>query len=211
MMLPFAELFSKYKMNIKGAIHLGANMGQEAELYDSLFNGEVIWVEALPFVFDKLRENIAKYPKQTAIKACLSDVDGQTVAFNISDNEAQSSSMLEFGVHETIHPDVHFIDCVALKTIRFDTLFNLIEKNIDKLNFLNLDLQGAELLALKGMGKYLNNIEYIITEVNAVETYKGCALISDLDEFLKDFTRVETGTLVGGAWSDALYIRTSLL
>jgi len=211
MMLPFADLVSKYKMNITGVLHCGANEGQERALYDQLINGEVLWIEAIPFVFEKLKENIKDYPKQTAIKACLSDEDNKTVAFNISDNEAQSSSMLEFGVHETIHPNVHFIDCISLKTTRLDTLFYLLERDISKINFLNLDLQGSELLALKGMGTLLNNIDYVITEVNAVETYKGCALMGEIDEFLSNFVRVETGQLVGGAWSDALYIRKTIL
>ncbi len=34
-------------------------------------------------------------------------------------------------------------------------------------NFLNLDIQGAELKALKSMGDYLNNVDYIYTEVNS--------------------------------------------
>jgi len=31
----------------------------------------------------------------------------------------------------------------------------------------NLDIQGAELKALKSMGDYLNNVDYIYTEVNS--------------------------------------------
>jgi len=211
MMLPFQDLISRYNLKINGVLHLGANEGQERFLYNDLIDGEILWVEAIPFVFDKLKENIESFKKQTAIKACVSDVDGKVVVFNISDNEAQSSSMLEFGVHEQIHPNVHFIDCITLTTIRLDTLFNLLERDISKINFLNLDLQGAELLALKGMGKLINQFDYVLTEINAVHTYKNCALVGEIDEFLNEFTRVETGELVGGAWSDALYIKSSLL
>ena len=79
------------------------------------------------------------------------------------------------------------------------------------INFLNADVQGAELKVLKGLGKYLNQIDYLILEVNAKETYIGCSLIGELDDFLSDYKRVETGQLVGGCWSDALYIKKSLL
>ena len=210
-MLPFQDLINRYNLKINGVLHLGANEGQERFLYNDLIDGEILWVEAIPFVFDKLKKNIEPFKKQTAIKACVSDVDGKIVVFNISDNEAQSSSMLEFGVHEQIHPNVHFIDCITLTTTRLDTLFNLLERDISKINFLNLDLQGAELLALKGMGKLIKQFDYVLTEINAVHTYKNCALVGEIDEFLNEFTRVETGELVGGAWSDALYIKSSLL
>ena len=61
-------------------------------------------------------------------------------------------------------------------------------------NFLNLDIQGAELKALKSMGDYLNNVDYIYTEVNSDYVYEDCALITELDDYLSQFNlkRVET-------------------
>jgi FkbM family methyltransferase len=211
MMIEFSYLIDKYKLNITGVLHCGGSYGQERELYDKYVDGEVIWIEAIKEVFEKLRENIAPYPKQTAIYSCLSNQDDTTIVFNISNNESQSSSMLNLKYHEVIHPEVHYVDHVAMKTRRLDTLFHLLERNISKLNFLNLDLQGAELLALQGAGKLLNQFDYILTEVNQKEVYENCALVSELDEFLKDYTRVETGTWVGDSWTDALYIKNSLL
>lgn len=210
-MIPFAELIRRHNLKITGVIHCGANLAQEKELYDQLIDGEVLWIEALPDVFERMKIMIQPFHRQTAIKACLSNVDGKTVAFNISSNDAQSSSYLEFGEHLKIHPDVSFVDCVALKTMRLDTLFNLLERDISKINFLNLDLQGAELDALQGAGKILNQIDYILTECNNKRTYVGCPLVTDLDDFLSDFHRVETGEWVGECWTDCLYVRKSLL
>ncbi len=80
--------------------------------------------------------------------------------------------------------------------------------NID-FNFLNLDIQGAELKALKGMEEYLNKVDYIYTEVNEDYVYKDCALVNELDEYLKLFGlyRVETKWCENYKWGDALYIR----
>ena len=76
-------------------------------------------------------------------------------------------------------------------------------------NFLNLDIQGAELKALKGMEEYLDKVDYIYTEVNEDYVYKGCALVSELDEFLGKygFTRVETSWAGNCKWGDAFYIK----
>ena len=75
-------------------------------------------------------------------------------------------------------------------------------------NFLNFDIQGAELKALKGMEEYLPSVDYLYTEVNSDYVYKGCALIGELDEYLKPFglRRVET-KWTDCKWGDAFYMR----
>lgn len=207
MIIDFRGLFERHNIHCTGMLHIGASSGQEREIYAELNIPEVLWIEAIPNVFDKLKENLIPYPNQTAIKCCLGDVDGEKVVFHVSNNEGQSSSYLELGVHATLHPEVHYVEDLPMKTIRLDSLFLMLERDIKHINFLNIDVQGAELKVLKGAGNILNQIDYIYAEVNAAETYIGCPLISDLDEFLSDFERVETSELVGGVWGDALYIR----
>lgn len=79
-------------------------------------------------------------------------------------------------------------------------------------NFLNLDLQGAELMALRGLGERLSDVDYIYTEVNKKDVYQGCAKVEELDRFLTEFTRVETLWCEDGGvdhgWGDAFYIRS---
>ena len=210
-MIDLKYLFDKYGINCTGILHVGASTGQERDTYAELNIPEVLWIEAIPFVFAELKENLLPYQNQIAIKACISDVDNEEVVFNISNNEAQSSSFLELGTHTEIHPEVHYIEQIKLETIRLDSLFNLLERDIKHINFGNFDLQGCELKALKSLGKIINQFDYFYLEVNQKETYKGCALVWEIDEFLSDFGRVETGEWVGGCWSDALYVRRSLL
>ena len=49
----------------------------------------------------------------------------------------------------------------------------------DFANFLNIDIQGAELLALKGMGSLISYFDYIYLEVNKAHVYKKCALVNE--------------------------------
>jgi hypothetical protein len=102
---------------------------------------------------------------------------------------------------------VHYIEQIAMKTERVDTL--LKDVDVSTINFLNVDLQGAEHLAIEGMGDLIKNIDYALLEVNKKEVYKGCLLIDDLDYFMlqRGFERVETGEWVAESWTDALYIR----
>ena len=87
----------------------------------------------------------------------------ETVKFNVSNN-GQSSSILELGLHKQFHPHVHYVSSFESKTkLLKDIICNY---NIEY-NFLNLDIQGAELKALKGMEEYLNKFDYIYIEVNS--------------------------------------------
>jgi len=73
---------------------------------------------------------------------------------------------------------------------------------------MNLDIQGAELKALKGSTLILPHIKSIYTEVNTKELYENCAMLHELDSYLESFgfTRVETSMTEHG-WGDAFYIK----
>lgn len=207
MLLSFTGLVEKYNIQSDGVLHVGASEGQEAKEYYDNGIEKVIWIEAIPQVFEKLKNNVSSYKENICINACISDTDGEILDFNVSNNGGQSSSLLEFGDHLSIHPSVKFIDKIKVETRRLDTIFKNID--LDDFNFLNLDLQGVELKALRGLGVLLNKFDYVYTEVNKASTYKDCVLIEQMDEYLNsfDFIRVETGSWIGNAWSDAFYIK----
>ena len=62
------------------------------------------------------------------------------------------------------------------------------------------------------MGDYLNDIEYIYTEVNNDYVYINGALITDIDKYLSEFNfiRVET-EFTPYNWGDAFYVKKHLL
>jgi hypothetical protein len=137
--------------------------------------------------------------------AIISDVEGEDVTFHISNN-GQSSSILELGLHKFFHPDVHYINSFKSQSKRLD---NLLSKYSDiPFNFLNLDIQGVELRALKSLGNYLEKVDYIYTEVNSDYVYEKCDLIGDIDSYLElfRFKRVET-SWSGNKWGDAFYVK----
>lgn len=209
MLIPLEKLINKHRLNITGVLHCGASTGQEAADYYRLGAKNMLFIEAIPDVYEKLERHIAKYPGARAINACLSDVDEKEVLFNIASNEGQSSSFLEFGTHKQAHPDVSFVDQIQLKTKRLDTLIEEINLNIHEFNFLNMDLQGAELLALRGLGEYLKYFKYAYMEVNKDELYKGCPMVEDLDMYLIGFgfRRAETSWAGNFGWGDAFYVK----
>ena len=99
-------------------------------------------------------------------------------------------------------------ETIKVKSKRIDTLIKENSINIKDHDFVNIDIQGAELLALKGFGEYLQSVKYIYTEVNTNFLYKNCCLINEIDEFLSQFNFQRKETLLTQyEWGDALYIK----
>lgn len=190
---------------VKGVLHVGAHECEERSFYHSmgLDDSSIIWIEALARKVDECkRKGIPR-----VYQAVMTDKDGAEVTFNVSNN-VQSSSILEFGSHARHHPHVVFTEQQTLKTTTIDSF--LLHNKFDptQFSFWNLDIQGAELLALKGGAKALCYADAVYLEVNTEEVYKGCATLPEIDAFLSTYKlkRVVTDITPYG-WGDALYVR----
>jgi len=189
----------------KGVIHVGAHLGEETEAYVNANIKNVVWFEANKKLMKHLFDKTNFYPIKNYYKnVALSDVDDEEITFNIANN-GQSSSMLELGVHAQQYPHIQYTDHISMKTKRFDSIKDIVISDYD---FLNLDVQGAELKVLRGFGRLLENFSAVYTEINFVEMYKNCCLVEEIDKHLDGFgfKRVITEA-PEQTWGDALYIK----
>jgi FkbM family methyltransferase len=211
MLIPFEKLFKRHGGKPVGVLHLGANTGQEADAYKACGVNQVIWVEAIPEVYRHLVSHTAGFPGSIALQACVSDRTGEKVKFHIANNGGQSSSLLEFGTHLQEHPSVRYVREIELTTVRVDTLLEENNLTISGGWFLNIDLQGAELLALIGMGELLWQFDFAYIEVNEKELYKGCPLVKEIDDYLGRYGLIGVETkMTNFGWGDRFYVRSSV-
>ena len=202
MLIPLTYLIQKYNVQFKGILHVGAHECEELEEYEKyLSRQQILWVEAMP---DKVDFCKRKYPNVRIECALVSD-RVETVTFHRANN-GQSSSILEFGLHQYQFPQVQYVSSEKRKTCPLSTI---LDKHDIPINFLNLDIQGTELKALKGMESYLPNVDYIYTEINTDYVYQDCALVKEIDGYLMQFGfyRVETQLFHGSEWGDAFYVK----
>lgn len=209
----------------KGVIHCGAHNGEE--LKDYLLNGveHVAWFEANQNLIETLKQKTSEFNelqertqlkiKQYYYNVCLSDVEGEKVTFNFANN-GQSSSILPLGTHATMYPHIQYVGKQEMIARRMDNMVmeNFKELDIRKYDFVNLDVQGAELKVLKGFGDLLSKpwIKAIYTELNFEQVYKGCALAHEIENYLSKFGFVKT--IVRGEcvqWADGLFLRLNHL
>ena len=207
-MLIGVDVIKKYKSKIKGIYHIGAHRMEENNYYFDLGINRVLWFEANPKLVEEFKPNLIYISMQEIYNELLSDTDGDLVEFYITNNNA-SSSMLKLKEHKKYYPQITVSEIIKLKTKKMCTFIR--EESIDtkKYNFINVDVQGAELKVIKGFEEYLDTIDLIYTEVNNEELYEGCPMMSEIDDFLAphNFKRVET-LMTSANWGDALYART---
>jgi FkbM family methyltransferase len=209
MLIDFHQIISvlnNHNVNIKGALHIGAHDCEELPFYVhhlGLKTEDIVWIDA---IHEKVIESTNK-GVPNVYNAVITDKDDEEVIFNISNNY-QSSSVLEFGTHSQEHPSVIYVDKIKKTSVTIDTFFERNHIDASKYNFWNFDIQGAELMALRGAMKSIQYADALYLEVNEKELYKNCGLMSDIDTFLSQyhFRRVLTNMTSHG-WGDALYIK----
>ncbi len=212
MLIPVEQIVAALKsrgVTATGVLHVGAHECEELNTYQQVFGippRNMLWIDALQ---DKVDQATAR-GIPNVYYAVITDKDGDTVTFKRTNND-QSSSVLDLGTHSKHHPYVVVTGQTQHQTITIDTFMKRVNKNASQYNFWNFDIQGAEMLALKGAEESIKHAKALYLEVNSEEVYKGCPLIGDLDTYLgeRGFERVLTTMWANGScgWGDALYIR----
>jgi len=206
MVIDLAGLCKKYRFIPRGVIHVGAYTGEEWETYKEIGIDRVIFIEALPELARDLQEKFKDEKGVIVFNCVISDKVGE-IEFNITGNKA-SSSILKLAKHAIFYPNIKVEKVICLPTYTLDFLIKDHGINMAQYDMLNMDVQGAELLALKGMGENFSFLRYIYTEVNVQELYKGCVRLDELDKYLgkRNFVRRDTHIYPKG-WGDAFYIK----
>jgi FkbM family methyltransferase len=206
--LHIREFVRLHNLIPSGVLHVGAHEAEEVGEY--IANGfaksaPIIWVEAQTHLAENLRNRLDS--KENKVYCAVAwDVDGETKTFNITSKSA-SSSLFDLDEHKNQYPEIDIVQKIEVTTSRLDTILS----NSDVFDFVVLDIQGAESQAIKGLGKRIDSVKWIFTEISKKELYAGATLYKDLDTQLSNlgFRRVFTAWDRRAGWGDALYARSS--
>ncbi len=201
-----SQIIRSNNINVKGIIHIGANTCQEQGEYLHLTDSKnIFWIEADPSIVSRVKKETPSYQ---IFQELLTDKKGETINFNISSNSGLSSSIFEFDKHSITHPSIVFVNKVSLTS---NTLDSFITANITENlpNIMVIDVQGAELKVLQGGQSFLHNVDVIQTEINIDYTYKGCGLVSEIDDLLQkyNFEKVHNFIWPNHTYGDAIYLK----
>lgn len=201
------KVYQQFGVPRKGLIHIGAHQAEELSVYKALRLPHVLWVEANPKLAKPLGERIKTHAASRLAIFAASDTNG-TAELNMPLLQPNVASLLPLKEMIRINPDSKQQEKVTVQTKRLDDVLASVGQE-DTYNVMVLDIQGAELQALKGAVKTLAHVDAIVTEVNYGALYEGAGLIQMLDTFLLQhgFTRVDTMTTFSNLEGDALYLK----
>ena len=170
---------------------------QSIEFYKTFPNAKIYAFECNPNTLDLCEKNIIPYQDRiTLIKGAVCDYDGFIKFYPINkektittweDGNQGASSLFKSNGKYTV--ETYIQDEITTNCHRLDTIMN--KYSIPRVDIIWMDLQGAELLALKGLGSMLSTVEYINTEACHKEIYTGQVMYEELNNFLTNFFSFE--------------------
>jgi len=197
---------------------IGSCEGEDSIKYARLFpNSKIYTFEPLPKNIERIKQNFLKYNISNAeIWNLAVSTDEGTAEFFVSEGKPENVDEVDwdFGNKSSslLPPDQHikqisfikFNEKILVKTISLDQFCRQQEVNL--IDFIHMDVQGAELLVLKGAGKFLEKIKVIWLEVAKIALYKDQPLIGDVEQFMYDNGFYLAKSEVDNNAGDQLYI-----
>lgn len=139
-------------------VDAGANIGLASIYFYAQYPGSRIFAfEPAPTNFRYLEHNVAHLDGVTVENVALGAEDGQTT--------------LHFARHNAVHSTVHTADATGV-TATVDVLAlgpYLDRQGVDRIELLKLDVEGAEMMVLDGLGDRLDKVQVAVGECHERE------------------------------------------
>jgi FkbM family methyltransferase len=219
------ELAAIFPSNSKLVIFdIGACEGEDSIRYSRLFpEARIFSFEPLPSNQALIEHHFARHGVERCelVTVALSDRSG-TAEFFVSSGAPEtkdlgedwnygnkSNSLLPPGEKQKEQvPWLKFEDKVTVQTETLDHFCE--ERNIEQVDFLHMDVQGAEWLVLQGAQKTLPKVKALWLEVANEEVYQGQKVKKDIEDFLSRNGFGVTFEVMRGTEGDQFYVNKSL-
>ena len=213
------ELQSFFNINSKLIIFdIGSCDALDSIKYIRLFpNAQIFAFEPLSKNIKQMHTNVSNYNVKniTIIQKALSNSQG-FADFYISEGQPEelktsewdfgnkSSSLFPPDKTKETHPWLEFNSIEKVETETLDNFCNT--QKIPYIDYIHMDVQGAELLVLEGAKKMLPKIKMIWLEVENISLYKEQPLKQDIEFFMinNGFTKIKD--TVDGISGDQLWV-----
>lgn len=194
----------------RGVLHIGAGECEEIEEYYRAGIHSVYWVEARR-MSKTARDKAIHYGHRYLDRTAITDLNQPSVGLYTTSNSGLSSSIMVMKDHLLAEPSVsqsgyEFVDNL--------TGHQLLERAFGKdhhyPDVLVLDVQGAELRAIKSFMEEIRWFKAIVCEVELIEAYEGQPMFHDVWKYmtstgwkLSDLS-IHRSTFL---WGDAVWTR----
>lgn len=114
--------------------------------------------------------------------ALLGDKDGKSVPYYATNCGADTGNSIF--LEQTVYFSENFLSVRELPMTTLDTLCQ--SRGIHAVDFLKLDVQGAELIVLDGARDLLKTAEFVLLEVSILQYNAGAPLMADVTQYMDE-------------------------
>jgi FkbM family methyltransferase len=177
---------------------IGSCEGEDSIRYARCFpRSRVFAFEPLPANQQLIRANFQRYGVTNAelVPLALSDRCGEAV-FHVSSGRPgdlfagrewnygnKSSSLLQPAGEQPMHGWIEFKEAITVPTSTLDEFCRA--SGIERIDFIHMDVQGAERLVLAGAAAALRRVTALWLEVSDLALYRGQALRADIEQVMR--------------------------
>jgi len=179
-------------------LEIGCNDGTSTRWFLEIFERpEVYCFEPDPRAVARFNRKVGQHPNIHLYEIAISDRNGETTFYQSGGQRSKtetetmpegwdlSGSIRKPKNHLVVHPWVTFDRAITVKTMTLDTWCN--EHGIETIDFIWMDVQGAEMDVIRGGPDALTRTRFVYTEYSNSELYEGQATLRRLLKRLGNF------------------------
>lgn len=200
------------RASVGSVLELGSRDCIDALKLSEYYKCHVFAFECNPEVINICKNNIKDNPNVSLVPLAVWNKTDKISFFpilekkNVCFNQGASSC---FKVSPDGHHKTYAQKEVTVQATRLDEW--LTSKKISSIDLICMDVQGAALQVLEGMGKYLDNVKYIIAELEHKRIYLDQILFSDVEKFLEQKGFKMYVGKINRFFGDYLFVRKDII
>lgn len=203
-------------LGLKTMLEIGSLHGLDAiEVLKTYGLERVITIECNPECIEICRRNFAPYPNITLVEVAAWHEDGRIPFYRVTESQDWKGAPTHnigasscFQTNDTWPFEKYTQEKIEVPARRLEGVLRELE--IDRVDLICMDAQGAELHALKGLGPFLDGVQAIITELELKPMYHGQSLFHEVQQYLLRFGfRLRAENRWAQTAGDFLFVRES--
>lgn len=193
---------------IKVILDIGSRDGcQSLELNRWFPHAKIYAFEPVQHNYEFTVKNVNNIDKIEAYPYAINSYNGKTIFYEVINGNVGASSLLKTTNHwrssQWLQKETE-VDCILLSDW-------LKEKEINHVDLIWMDVQGAEKIVLDSLGDYLTNVKIIATEIGIQELYENSTSKIQLEEKLTNFISINELTEPSMTEMDVVYMNKNLI
>jgi FkbM family methyltransferase len=205
------------KNHVESIVEFGSRYGEDTIEFAKAYPKALIYAfECNPNTIVECRENVKLYKNIILTEKAITEQDGLVKFYSINaektkttweDGNQGASSLLKasgkYPVEDYVQDEIQ-VEGISLHSF-------ILQNQIKKIDIMWMDIQGAELIALKGLKSSINIVGIFHIEVEFFEIYKSQPLFEEVKTYLIENEFIFMGYTSKGRYSgDAVFINKKL-